>query len=904
MSFFLVVFVYVLGGITFLPLVLVGAFFFLRWYLPEYQEDCHQPLLSHAIDESSDEYDLDLKAGEFEESNESGTNAHMSGWITVTTEYFPSVMDVTNPPEEKSAYNTIHKLVKPATVPETARPHQKAANPPPLQKAATSATLTDKKKAKKHTYFAVLRHGNLFLYKDEERKGVQHVIVLAGRVVAIWPRALLDAELFTKRSAICIMKHTEAVGNGVDLALQSTWEALATKDNLNPPPPESHFIYCENNCKKEDWYFALIRATKNARSEAEGTFNSKDREAESITRDPPSTIVKRETDSSSGDASFSSGVSTREGTNIGFGSDGSGSGISRKTSTSTLGTASAISRKVSNGAIGNVPGSGITRKASSNTLGGASAISRKASSGAIGNVPGPGIIRKASSNTLGGVPGIFPGVSPSIYANTLHFKTVHMLSLIQTLHSSEGQLQTKWLNALIGRVFLSLQGTLSFEAAIRARIEKKLLKIKKPDFLSDFEIRKISVGDSAPFFSYPKLTEVLPDGTIAAKVHVTYTGNLSVQIATKATLNLGTRFMAKEVNLVLAVTFRRVEGNLVLKIKPPPSGRVWYGFETMPKLDFLVEPVVSSRQITFQVVTNAISNKFREAIKESMVVPNMDDFCFYNTEEEIYRGGIWDPAVPSDLGHEEVEIIDETSSVDLETDDVESRYSVADSVISTETAESQERKPRFAQFADSSKKLAKRFRGSPKRSVAEDLQPPRATEERVPLSPLKKLGMWYGAEKKLEAIPVAAPEMISSRRAPRGSFTEITMGAPEVLGELTQPASPAAQFLRPRSREGSFTLERPAMEDPPVLLMAVPRPGFQKSSRSASPLRKELSLLPPLPPRAATDPTLTPPQRMTSRRKPPPSPLLAAMYDPDTIPSPNVDAEPITPVINARFPRE
>lgn len=55
-----------------------------------------------------------------------------------------------------------------------------------------------------------------------------------------------------------------------------------------------------------------------------------------------------------------------------------------------------------------------------------------------------------SSNTSSSIPA---SLSPQKYAQTLHFSTKEMINLIQALYSSEGHLQTKWMNALIGRWF-------------------------------------------------------------------------------------------------------------------------------------------------------------------------------------------------------------------------------------------------------------------------------------------------------------------------------------------------------------------------------------------------------------------------------------------------------------------
>ncbi|GME88139.1 unnamed protein product [Ambrosiozyma monospora] len=49
--------------------------------------------------------------------------------------------------------------------------------------------------------------------------------------------------------------------------------------------------------------------------------------------------------------------------------------------------------------------------------------------------------------------------------------------------------------------------------------------------------------------------------------------------------------------------------------------------------------------MNYNVVTKIIQNKFEDAIKESLVLPFMDDFVLYPTDGEIFRGGIWDKNV-------------------------------------------------------------------------------------------------------------------------------------------------------------------------------------------------------------------------------------------------------------------
>lgn len=237
-------------------------------------------------------------------------------------------------------------------------------------------------------------------------------------------------------------------------------------------------------------------------------------------------------------------------------------------------------------------------------------------------------------------------LDPNVSATTAHFRTRDMLYLIQTLNSTEGQLSTKWLNALIGRLFLSWQQTEMLSQVLREKIHKKLTKINKPGFLDDFKIENVDVGTSTPMFTHPRLEELTPEGLMKIGLNMSYKGNLSLIISTKMNINLGSRFKTREVNIELAITVKEIKGPMVIMIKPPPSNRLWYSFEIEPHIDLDIEPVVSTRQLSYNMVTKAIKSKFQEAIKESLVMPYMDDIVFYKTTEELYRGGIWEQNRP------------------------------------------------------------------------------------------------------------------------------------------------------------------------------------------------------------------------------------------------------------------
>lgn len=245
------------------------------------------------------------------------------------------------------------------------------------------------------------------------------------------------------------------------------------------------------------------------------------------------------------------------------------------------------------------------------------------------------------------------------------FDVKDIVSLVQRLHSTEEHLQTRWLNALIGRLFLALYKTKFAENYIRAKITKKISRVKKPAILSGIILRDIDMGRAAPLITNPRLRDLTVDGEFCAEVHVSYEGGFRLEIGATARIELGQRFKAREVTLVLAVVVKKLEGKLLIRMKPPPSNRIWISFETMPVFEFNVEPIVSSRHITYSLVLRAIESRIREVFAETLVSPHWDDSPFYETLDQIFRGGIW--AQSSDSPGEETEIPDDDVQDEAET---------------------------------------------------------------------------------------------------------------------------------------------------------------------------------------------------------------------------------------------
>ncbi|KAL9123252.1 MAG: hypothetical protein Q9187_000197 [Circinaria calcarea] len=221
------------------------------------------------------------------------------------------------------------------------------------------------------------------------------------------------------------------------------------------------------------------------------------------------------------------------------------------------------------------------------------------------------------------------------------YEVKDIISLVQRLHSSEEQLQTRWINALIGRLFLAMYKTQEIEDFVRLKITKKIARVKKPAFLSGIILQKIDLGEAAPYITNPRLKDLTVDSNCCVEADFKYNGNFRLEIAATARIDLGTRFKAREVNLVLAVVIKKLEGHVLVRLKPPPSNRLWISFEKMPSLEMSIEPIISTRQITYGIIIRAIESRIREVVAETIVLPHWDDSPFTDTLHQRFRGGIW-----------------------------------------------------------------------------------------------------------------------------------------------------------------------------------------------------------------------------------------------------------------------
>jgi len=92
--------------------------------------------------------------------------------------------------------------------------------------------------------------------------------------------------------------------------------------------------------------------------------------------------------------------------------------------------------------------------------------------------------------------------------------------------------------------------------------------------------------------------------------------------------------------LQLSACLEHLEGNLVVWIGPPPTNRLWYGFEPLPALDLVCTPLVDGLPLKNKLVASRIAHFFRRRLTHLI----FSNFVLPNCEGINLPGLIGDPA--------------------------------------------------------------------------------------------------------------------------------------------------------------------------------------------------------------------------------------------------------------------
>ncbi|OAX83300.1 hypothetical protein ACJ72_02333, partial [Emergomyces africanus] len=239
------VFVYVLGGVTFIPVVL--SLFILHAYLTlpkqskqgKHDEDSRVNSIQHPTD---DQFSLktgtDVLAEKFQRAHESDVAA---GYFAVCREYVPGGVNG-KPPERTTPAGEVVAAESPSVYQSMYRSIFDRKQAPTIDPAKGNVKNTRKAR---NVFFVILRHGHLMLYDDTEQIEVRYVISLAHHDVSIYGGGdpIPEGELWIKRNAICLRRKPGSMP-----------DAQESRSSTLP-----FYLFSENLSEKEDFYFAILK---------------------------------------------------------------------------------------------------------------------------------------------------------------------------------------------------------------------------------------------------------------------------------------------------------------------------------------------------------------------------------------------------------------------------------------------------------------------------------------------------------------------------------------------------------------------------------------------------------------------------------------------------------------------
>ncbi|CAD5197011.1 unnamed protein product [Musa acuminata subsp. malaccensis] len=101
----------------------------------------------------------------------------------------------------------------------------------------------------------------------------------------------------------------------------------------------------------------------------------------------------------------------------------------------------------------------------------------------------------------------------------------------------------------------------------------------------------------------------------------------SVWLSTWNSVKNSVADQVSQVPLSLSVRISSLSGTIRLHIKPSPSDQLWFGFTSMPEMDWSFESSVGEQRINIGAFTSMFKNLFENAIRGSLVFPNCECLC-------------------------------------------------------------------------------------------------------------------------------------------------------------------------------------------------------------------------------------------------------------------------------------
>ncbi|KAJ1838823.1 hypothetical protein LPJ73_006957, partial [Coemansia sp. RSA 2703] len=203
----------------------------------------------------------------------------------------------------------------------------------------------------------------------------------------------------------------------------------------------------------------------------------------------------------------------------------------------------------------------------------------------------------------------------------------------------------EWLNAVLGRVFLAAYRTEWARQHLLRKMQSKFDRADRPAFLDRIVVTDLSLGDSVPVVTQPRLAAFDSSGQLDVSMFVHYRGGFRLALDTAVKLG-GLRL-----SVSLAVVVQGLAGRMLVRFRPAPSNRFWAGFYEMPSIRLSVSPVFMQKQVRYAAVSQAIEKQIYDMVRSTLVLPNLDDTVFFPTTvaegavletalREYYRAGL------------------------------------------------------------------------------------------------------------------------------------------------------------------------------------------------------------------------------------------------------------------------
>ncbi|KAG9011612.1 hypothetical protein FRB94_000776 [Tulasnella sp. JGI-2019a] len=248
MSLWTLLLVYVLGGLTFLPLAAVAFVAGLIYLSPPVGDTDVAKRQKEALFAESAQAEITEK----EKQSTASTKPLQASWLVVRRTF-------EEPPDNNASYvgNLMRSLYD-------------------NSKQSISSSSSSNPRRPKDTFYAMLKGTVLYLYEDEAGSDCYAALQIAAYDVEVFSenKQMTDGELFAKRNAIRLRAKDTAKGGkekGKEKERKSGEDGLATVTDRDASPhrvSDEHFIFVKSATLMEDWYFALLNATASAGTDA------------------------------------------------------------------------------------------------------------------------------------------------------------------------------------------------------------------------------------------------------------------------------------------------------------------------------------------------------------------------------------------------------------------------------------------------------------------------------------------------------------------------------------------------------------------------------------------------------------------------------------------------------------